>query len=187
MCLGEVLDCPIGNPEGSTPNMDTDRQTQVAGELPVPSGDIHGGELRSAQCHRHQLLSRRKILGANAPCIIRMIQLTFIGPLWSGLRNTITKDGSQPTLLESANHSIGMFRSVLNMRPVKEGRDACIERLKCSNKCPNIGVFGSEDRTKLRENMARVVTKIAIGSKLFESSFPGMTMGINKSWHHNHP
>ncbi len=60
------------------------------------------------------------------------------------------------------------------MRPVKEGRDACIERLKCSNKCPNIGVFGSEDRTKLRENMARVVTKIAIGSKLFEGSFPGI-------------
>src|SRR2546425_10618502 len=48
VCLGEVLDRAIGNPEGPTANVDTDRQIQVAGELPVMSGDIHRGKFRSA-------------------------------------------------------------------------------------------------------------------------------------------
>ncbi len=103
------------------------------------------------------------------------------------MRNAVAKDGSHPALLKAAKHGISMLRGILDMRPVKEGRNARIQGLKGSNERANIGIFGSIDRTKFRENTTRVITKVAIGGKLFERAFPGMSMGINQAWHHDHP
>ncbi len=125
------------------------RAPGLAGELPVITRHFEVGEFGSGrgQSQSQLLILRREVLGRSSDKPARLSLLPFAPP-----GKSVRKHCPESRILQGLNHRVGVRGRVLDMRPVKEGRDAGVYGAEGRDKVADVGVLGPKGRSQLVQN-----------------------------------